>query len=93
MLFGWFRSVKLGTVIAKSHYSARGVQRITFGDTNFNKGKQMVSVWTTTLPYSESWSLTVRDIVNHRTVEIYVYELQFNNTQPGDRFTGVDKVQ
>ena len=91
VLFGWFIPTKSGTVVGKREYSERGIRKETITDTNFNKGKQIVSVFTTAFPQTPGWSLIVRDADHLRTVEIFVSQWQFNNTKFGDAFTGVTK--
>jgi hypothetical protein len=90
LLFGWFIPIRRGVVLSKSHYSARGIQRETFQATELDKGRQQVIVYTTTMPQQEAWSFTIADSIHHRTGEVYVYEMQFNNTKVGDAFIGVD---
>jgi hypothetical protein len=84
-LFNIFRRLHSGTVVAKNHYSANGVERET--DTNFNKGKLMVSVFTAAPATTEGWSLVVHGADKsgkHQLVkEIYVEPMVWGNTPVG----------
>lgn len=86
MLFGWFRPINHGIVIAKRHYSPTATQMEHVVGT---KGSAFIAP---AIPgSSESWSLIVQDLNNPRTKEIYVWAEQWAYTQVGDEYKGIEE--